>query len=208
MSSLIIPASWVPANQKLMQKVREDQGRLIQAACARSAIAPAFMAALVAGESGGDPAARRFEPRVLQQIWAVLLGRSEKFGMFDRAQLLASVSAEASPMAASIYGAAPSILRKLDDLASSLGLTQVMGYNALAHGIQPTQLAEPSTCLMVTIAMLDGFMKHWKLDPGDSEALLRCWNTGRPDGMTADAWYVSNGLARIKLWEEAAVSAG
>jgi len=32
--------------------------------------------------------------------------------------------------------------------------------------------------------------------------LFRCWNTGRPDGKTADPAYVENGLRRMEIYRE------
>jgi len=32
--------------------------------------------------------------------------------------------------------------------------------------------------------------------------LFRCWNTGRPDGRTADPAYVENGRRRMEIYRE------
>lgn len=201
-----MPDSWKPENEALMRTIRDEYGRLLEAACARSRVSPGFMAALIANESGGAAGVRRLEPSVLTKLWAVLMGRVENFGPFNRTTLLAAIGTESAPSTPSIFGPVPGILQKLDDLASSLGLTQIMGYNALARGVQPDKLRDDVTCLSVTVAMLEGFLAQFKLQPGESERLFRCWNTGHPDGNTADAWYCIKGLARIELYEQAAAA--
>src|SRR5216684_9160825 len=80
------------SEQELMQFVKSVWYTTIMGACEASSIPPAFLAALIAGESGGKNDAKRFEPAVLHALWEVLLGRKAAFGSIGRADLVAFVS--------------------------------------------------------------------------------------------------------------------
>jgi hypothetical protein len=96
-------------------------------------------------------------------------------------------------------------LQRLDSLANSWGLTQIMGYHVLEHASptrQPIGLQDPENCLSFTVWMLGGFAREFKLDLAtDFDGLFRCWNTGRAVGMTFDPEYVSNGLSRFAIYK-------
>ena len=76
-------------DQELMQSIKTKWGALIDAACKHSSVPPAFLAALVANESGGNPDAKRFEPGVLAQLFAVLLNRKAFYGSIARENIIA-----------------------------------------------------------------------------------------------------------------------
>ena len=57
----------------LMQLIHDQYGAAIATACASSSVPPAFLAALIANESGGNPNAQRFEPAMFLQIAQVML---------------------------------------------------------------------------------------------------------------------------------------
>ena len=55
-------------DERLMNYIRVRWGRLIESETSGSIIRPAFLAALIANESGGDPRKTRFEPRVFKVL--------------------------------------------------------------------------------------------------------------------------------------------
>ncbi len=91
--------------------------------------------------------------------------------------------------------------------ASSLGLTQIMGYHpAERDGVDPVRLFDPEFNLRFALQMLADFAGRWELhlstDCADHADLFRCWNTGSPKGKTHDPDYVAKGLARMKIYAE------
>lgn len=187
---------------QLMNSIKVKWGVQIDAACHSSSVPPAFLAALVVNESGGDPAAKRFEPEVLATIWKVLLGRKAAFGSIGRTQLLTYAQTGSPTIPCTLDHS----LLRLDGLATSWGLTQIMGYNALGATAAESfadKLIDPATNLQKAISMLAAFAHQFQLDLAEESAeLFRCWNTGRPDGETADPRYVDRGLARMKLYSD------
>ena len=199
---------------ELMAEIRTKWGALIAQVCHASSVPPAFLAALIANESGGDPNAMRFEAGVLASLWEVLLGRKAAYGSIGRDQLR-TYAQTGSPV---IPCTLDYSLQRLDGLATSWGLTQIMGYNAVAAkpvagivGFAAETLLTPNTNLPQAITMLATFAHEFDLDLAEESAeLFRCWNTGRPNGETTDPRYVDKGLARMKIYSDlppAAVSA-
>ena len=91
-----------------------------------------------------------------------------------------------------------------DTAACSYGPWQVMFANArlVAPEVTPAELmADPLRCALVTADFLDREMKRWRIET--PEALLRTWNTGRPDGKTYADWYVPRGLKAYAAAKEA-----
>jgi hypothetical protein len=190
---------------ELMAEIRTRWGALIAQVCHTSSVPPAFLAALIAGESGGDPNAKRFEPGVLASLWQVLLGRKTNFGRVGRVQLRAYAQTGSLVIPCPLDYS----LQRLDGLASSWGLTQIMGYNALVgtfpQGVveQAEVLADPGVNLCHSIIMLAAFAHEFELDLAKHFVdMFRCWNTGTPIGQTTDPRYVDNGLARMKLYSD------
>ena len=179
------------ADQTLMKTIRATYGAAIEEACQGSAIPPEFLAALVANESGGNPAAKRFEKGVLCQLWEVMIGRSAAFGSIGRKD---------------IFGWLPSlsfqeVMQLVDGLASSWGLTQIMGYEMIHPDRRIHDLVEPQFNLGHARGMLEDFAKRFNLNPQtDSGQLFHCWNTGRPQGVTYDPVYPQTGLARMDIY--------
>jgi hypothetical protein len=221
---------------ELMAKLRSDWGAEIERACHLSLIPPALVAALIANESGGDTHAKRFEAGVLAALWEVLLGRAANFGSLGRGDLLAYVGPQSiaaapgapAPRNPGPYAAAIT-LQRIDGLATSWGLTQVMGF----HAVQPLGIASgayvdagpwlavPDNGLRKTVVLLEDFAREWKIDLAalaDSAsvislgtitplsaavaALFDCWNTGKANGRTADPQYIPRGLARMQLYRD------
>jgi len=199
--------AFFPVNdQQLMQSIKTEYGALLAEEASHTAIPESFLAALIANESGGNAQAKRFEGNVLASLWEVLLGRKAAYGSVRASDLVAYVKGTSSRVNG-ITGA----LFDLDDLAHSWGLTQVMGYHVLDPGLVPVpvtyaaSLANPEIGMGYTVALLEQFARTWRLDERLNFAeLLRCWNTGRPDGKTFDPSYVSNGLHRMALYQDLA----
>jgi hypothetical protein len=201
---------------ELMQRIKANYGAAIATATQASSVKPSLVAALVANESGGRSDAKRFEPAVLAALWEVLLGRKAAYGSIGAADLIQFVTRDAAAALRAAQSLPTDAFQRLDALATSWGLTQIMGYEVLdrtstpggrwlnsASGIDTfVAFAAPDASLPVTVKMLAQFAGRWELSLADDAAeLLNCWNTGRPHAQTADPNYVPNGLARMKLYE-------
>lgn len=172
-------------DQELMQNIKAQWGALFVQVTQDSAIKPAFLAALTANESAGNPAASRYEPRVLGELAEVFVGRKANYGTITTAEL-AGISVD--------YMIA---------LATSWGLVQIMGYEVIpfktVNGVQ--DLKSPVTELPIACRMLADFGTRFSLDLGSNYSeLFACWNTGRPHAPTADPAYIPNGLKRMELY--------
>jgi hypothetical protein len=191
-------------DQELMQSIKAAQGELLASVAATCSVPAAFFAALIANESGGNADARRFEPLVLLALWKVLLGRTAAYGSISRTDLVSYIS---SVPAAVLYAYHVDNLpydafQRLDNLATSFGLVQIMGYEAIAFRSSVTALQSPASELGIACNMLADFARRNGLDvTEDFSELFDCWNTGRPHAQTADPKYIPNGLARMALYE-------
>jgi hypothetical protein len=186
----------------LMRSIREKYFADIQEAAAGTLIPPEFLAALVANETGGDPSKKRFEKTVLLELWEVIQGRAPKFGSISGADLLRAVTW--IPTTAASQGAIVMVsMRSLDALATSWGLTQIMGYQSIPLGFQVEDLHNPAECLHHTQRILMDFVSEFKFNPKtDAEKLFDCWNTGRPTGKPFDPNYVADGVARMEIYRD------
>lgn len=192
---------------ELMQSIKTKYGAAIVAATSASSVPPAFLAALIANESGGMESAKRFEPGVLAALWQVLLGRKAAYGSIGAADLVQFLAGTAASLRAA-QSLPADAFQRLDALATSWGLTQIMGYEALTQlafaGSRSGFIAFMSTpdgSLRVTIQMLADFAQRWQLNLAtDADRLFDCWNTGRPHAATADPEYIPRGLARMKIY--------
>jgi hypothetical protein len=181
-------------DRALMAYLRARWGAWIAEACRVSSIPPSFLAALIANESGGKEGARRFEPQVFAKLKGVRNGKNRGRPPLERRQL-AGADEEA-----------------LSRLATSYGLTQIMGYHVLEDRGQgtegstttdPHRLLDPRFNLQKALRMLAAFCTSFDLDPrAEFVQMFRCWNTGRPDGKTFDPQYVERGIRRMKLYQE------
>lgn len=178
------------ANTQLMQTIRDKFGAEIEAACATSSVPPAFLAALIANESGGNPDAKRFEKGVLAQLWEVIMGRAAAFGSVTRSDILDALPRDF--LSGSVA---------LDQIATSWGLTQIMGYEIIPFGGGLQGLQNPASSLPITCRMLAQFAERFQLDQTkDFDELFRCWNGGRPHSATYDPNYSTNGQARMAIY--------
>lgn len=189
-------------NEQLMATIRTRWGATIAYACRNSAVPPHFLAALIANESGGDASVKRFEAAVLVSLWNVLTGRKATFGSIGRQDLLDYLIPSASGILGGLQGVALGAVTRLDGLATSWGLTQIMGYNFLGV-VEPAALADPVRNMNLALGLLEQFSNRWSLDPSkDFEQLFRCWNTGRPDGATYDPKYPDKGILRLEIYRQ------
>jgi len=184
-----------------MQDIKTRFGAVVAAACSVSSVPEAFIAALIANESGGNVNAKRFEHTVLAALWEVLLGRKAAYGSIARASLVGYVAGVPVPTINVPANLPANAFQRVDALATSWGLTQIMGYHALEFGVTIDALISPESGLQIATKMLSGFARSFNLDvTKDFEAMLRCWNGGHPTAQTFDPQYVPNGLARMALW--------
>jgi hypothetical protein len=183
-------------DQELMQSIKTKWGAVIEAACTASSVPPAFLAALVANESGGNPDAKRFEPGVLAQLFAVMLNRKAFYGSISRDNIIAFGQQVSSTLNMQFIVA-------LDQLSTSWGLVQIMGYEVIAlHTNGVAALQSPDSEMGVATRMLADFARRYQLDLAkDFSQMFDCWNTGRPHSPTADPNYIPNGLARMELYK-------
>ena len=169
-------------------------GGAIRESPLRPTILPEFLAALISLESGGNPAATRFEPRVHQHLLRVRGGDETHYGGLTRSRLSQFEDLQ------------------LIEFATSWGLTQIMGYHVIDEvnsttpespphrGGEPkagwcSVLIEPGFNLMKAARMLAEFaevvraVREPPLQENDFAQLFRCWNTGKPNGETFDPRY-------------------
>ena len=184
-------------DQILMKKIRIDMKDAISAAIAETPFSESFIAALVANESGGNPAVTRFEPKVFVDLAFVLAGIKPAYGSIGTEDLKDSIPGTV----------APSFLR-IRDLATSWGPTQIMGYHSVSGNYPLSELSQIDTHFPRCVSILRDFLKEWHLDRKTAnpafrfeESLFKCWNTGRPDGVTADPNYAARGLGRMLIYE-------
>lgn len=186
-----------------MQSIKTQWGAAIAEECSTSSVPEAFLAALIAGESGGRSGASRFEKGVLLNLWEVLLGRKPAFGSIVRADLVKFITALQNGQTRFADSLPADAFQRVDGLATSWGLTQIMGYHVISDtaALSLDDLRMPQTHLHFACKMLAGFAHQFSLDvTTEFSELFRCWNTGRPDGTTFDPAYVNNGLARMAVW--------
>src|SRR6267142_4538423 len=141
--------------QELMQSIKAQWGTEIEDACKTSAVPPAFLAALIAGESGGKPDAKRFEPGVLRALWEVLLGRKTAYGSIRRADLVQFVAGLASPPVSSPQSLPADAFQRVDSLATSWGLTQIVGYHILDTLTPPSPPRDPQDLQEAVFALFN-----------------------------------------------------
>jgi hypothetical protein len=189
-------------DRDLMLAIKNVWGAAISAVAAGTQIPASFFAALIANESAGDPNAKRFEKNVLAALWEVLLGRTPAYGSIRTADLVKFVAGLSAIPPSAPQSIPADAFQRLDDLATSQGLTQIMGYEAIPFATTIDALKAPATELPITAKMLADFAARFTFDPAtDFSDLFDCWNTGRPHRPTYDPKYIPNGLARMKLYE-------
>jgi hypothetical protein len=194
----------VNRDKALMEQLYAQYRAPIAAAAHSSSVPEALLAALIANESGGDPKAQRYEREVFLTLAEVLLGKRAQYFPAGAHHPLGVQDLLPFVEPPGITMAFPTGLGRLSELATSYGLTQIMGWHALEFS-KPFSvlLNDPRGQLDFTVTLLSYFAERYQLDPAKEFAeLFTCWNCGRPDGQTFDPHYVSNGLARMALYED------
>lgn len=195
--------------RELMARIHDLHQRMTAALHgARTPVA--LLAAIVANESRAQAAATRFEPGVYSKLCLAALGHRE----FHDPSLSRPIEQQEwlreADFAMAIRpgtGAFPSFmqagLEHLAAISTSYGYTQLMGWHALEWRVTLVSLADPQTHFRHAARLLAFFEHKYQLDASrDFEALLRCWNTGRPAGATHDPAYVEKALSRMQLYQE------
>jgi hypothetical protein len=205
------------AEYRLVRRVFTRCDEFIQEACRSSSVRAEFLGALTAGESGGDPAAVRFEPSVYRHLKAVAAGESPHYVGICAQALDEELAEVLHPKTGefqekflnSLFGAgqASELSRLADEtlreLASSWGFVQIMGFHVIGRHGTVSDLREPRFHYHLANQLLVEFAASYRLDLArEFEESFRCWNTGRPDGKTTDAAYVENGLMRMEIYRE------
>jgi hypothetical protein len=221
-------AARTEAKLKLIRRVYTRCDEFIQEACRSSSVRPEFLGALTANESGGDIAAVRFEPSVYRHLKAVAAGESPRYGAICAQALCEELAEVLHPKTGEFHerflnslfmvGQASELSRLADealrDLASSWGFVQIMGFHVIGRHATVRDLLDPRFHYHLANQLLAEFAESYQLDLSrEFEELFRCWNTGRPDGRTADPAYVRHGLMRMEIYralmvEQSAARAG
>jgi hypothetical protein len=199
----------------LVRRVFARCDGFIQEACHSSSVPADFLGALTANESGGDPAAVRFEPSVYRHLKAVAAGERPHYGGIGVEALGEELAEVLHPKTGEFHaqflnslfmaGQASELSRQADEalreLASSWGFTQIMGFHIIGRHGTVRDLLEPRFHYRLANQLLAEFAASYQFDLArEFEELFRCWNTGRPDGRTADPAYVENGLRRMEIY--------
>ncbi len=203
------------AERRLVQRVFTRCDAFIQESARSSSVPPEFLGALTANESGGDSAAVRFEPSVYRHLKAVAAGERPRYGGIDAEALCKELAEVLHPKTGEFHalflnslfapGQAGELSRLADEalreLASSWGFEQIMGFHMIGRRGTVRDLLEPRFHYHFANQLLGEFAASYHLDLSrEFEAMFRCWNTGRPDGKTADPAYVKNGLRRMQIY--------
>jgi len=187
----------------------------IQEACRSSSVHAEFLGALTANESGGNPTAVRFEPSVYRHLKAVAAGESPRYGGIGAEALCKELAEVLHPKTGEFHAVFLNSLfmtgqaselscladEALRELASSWGFVQIMGFHVIGRRGTVRDLLEPQFHYRFANQLLAEFAQCYRLDLSrEFEEMFRCWNTGRPDGRTADPAYVENGLRRMEIY--------
>jgi hypothetical protein len=199
----------------LVRRVFTRCDDFIQEACRTSSVPAEFLGALTANESGGDPAAVRFEPSVYRHLKAVAAGERPRYGGIGAEALGEELAEVLHPKTGEFHaqflnslfipGQASELSRLADEalreLASSWGFVQIMGFHVIGRHGTVRDLLEPRFHYHLANQLLAEFAESYQLDLSrEFEEMFRCWNSGRPDGRTWDPAYVENGLMRMEIY--------
>ena len=208
-------AARTEAEHRLVRRVFARCDGFIQEACRSSSVHAEFLGALTANESGGNPTAVRFEPSVYRHLKAVAAGESPRYGGIGAEALCKELAEVLHPKTGEFHAVFLNSLfmtgqaselscladEALRELASSWGFVQIMGFHVIGRRGTVRDLLEPQFHYRFANQLLAEFAQCYRLDLSrEFEEMFRCWNTGRPDGRTADPAYVENGLRRMEIY--------
>jgi hypothetical protein len=200
---------------RLLTRVRARFHTVMAEACKYSSVPVEFLGALVAGESGGDPRAMRFEPAVYRHLQRVAEGKAAKYGGISRRRLDAEIAEMLHPKSHTFHASfmttafatahaielAAARDEALRELATSWGLAQIMGYHMVGRAGTVRDLLDPRFHFRVALELLAEFAERFQLDVQREFAeMFRCWNTGQPYRETFDPRYVEKGLRRMEVY--------
>lgn len=165
------------------RQIHDRFGPEIEDACAGSSVPEDFLGGFCGVEAGVDHAghisetATRFEPGVFHHLQLVRDGLAKSWSHITTADLAGSTD------------------DALRNLATSYGLTQIMGWHMI-HDLAGTiaDLRDPEKHLHYAVELLNLTAGRY-LRAKDFESVLRIWNSGTPTGRTYDPDYVHNALA-------------
>jgi hypothetical protein len=203
------------AERRLVERVFARCHGAIAESCRYSSVPAEFLGALVANESGANPQAVRFEPAVYRHLKAVAEGKRPTYAGLSRRDLDEEVAEMLHPKAGAFHAVfltgafrathARELAASRDEarreLASSWGLTQIMGYHLVGRSGTVRDLVEPGFHFRLALELLAQFAERYQLDlRREFEEMFRCWNTGQPYGETFDPHYVEKGFRRLRIY--------
>jgi hypothetical protein len=208
-------AARAEAERRLVRRVFSRCDEFIQEACRKWSVPGEFLGALTANESAGNAAAVRFEPSVYRHLKEVAAGQRPRYVGIGAQALGQGLAEVLHPKTGEFHerflnslfttGQADELARLADEalreLASSWGFTQIMGFHVIGRQGTVRDLIEPRFHYHLALQLLAEFAASYRLDLSRAfEQMFRCWNTGRPDGKTADPAYVEKGLRRMEIY--------
>jgi hypothetical protein len=199
-------------NIPLMKLIGSRFGAILPIAIDRSGVPESFLASLIGNESAGNPNARRFEKLHFGEILEVMAGQRPKFDPAGISRPLGIMDFQPfidPDPAAGVSLRLPQSLLRAVWLATSVGVTQIMGWHFLefdlAHWLPNPTIPQQ---LQMTVKLLAYFATRYSLilsstNNANNAELFACWNCGQPTpGKTFDPNYCANGLARMKIYDE------
>lgn len=179
-----------------MRLIKGTHGTYIDHAFSGSPIPSAFVAALEANESGGNPSKTRYEAAEVGRFARVLAGIDTRYQGIGAAELTGAI------MSAPISSA----VKKLIDFCTSWGPLQIMGWQAIKGKYSVGDLQVLEKHYSKGYSLLRDFQIAFPETTSEKDrgwlALFTCWNAGAPDRSTTDPEYAARGLARMKLYAE------
>ena len=197
---------------QLMQKIRNDLGDYIAGAVEGTPFPAALVAALVANESSGVPTVQRFEPAVFADLAKVITGQKLNYAPAGSKKPLAAADLLPHVWPQTVAGSSgqvrevftfPQGVLALQNLATSYGPTQIMGWHSIEFGYPLGDLPNLQRHFDRAVELLAWFSERYKIDLAENsyaDQLLHCWNTGSPVAPTFDPDYVQHALNRMALY--------
>ncbi|MCB1173577.1 MAG: hypothetical protein KDK39_08435 [Leptospiraceae bacterium] len=167
----------------LMWRLYQKWHPAIEKAVSGTDIDAEYMAAIISLESHppGNADSSRFEAAVYRRLQD-LRDHGTAFGYISRSHVADLSDAE------------------LREYATSHGLTQIMGYHCFRLKCTIEELRSPDHLLWAIAYMQMSYKKAARKH--DWESCFRVHNTGRPDGQTTRADYVTRGLQRMQYYHK------
>lgn len=176
-------ADYPPDEINLMTRVKTVCGPYLDANAPSTSVPTAFLAALTANETGmyiwtTPDVPHRLEPSILAGLQGALNGTPYW-----------------NLTAANLAG------KNLQEMASSWGLTQILGLQTIRWGCSVADLDNAASHYKWACRLLAEFAQQYGLDlTKDFEDMFTCWNAGSPAGKTTDPEYSANGVMRMGVY--------